>query len=206
MSINYRLATTVYDRSNATILDIYDLSPPTYVNYTIAGYFKLFDAVWSNTTGDSQGVNSALYGYIFAESGLKSIDNYEELGVGLSNHLKRFMAVPILVSNPNFPGDPITSNRGGGISIGPAAKPTPAAIPTSAARPTPAAKPTPATKPTPAATPPSKAPVPNVGTRNNIDARFCLSKRDASSGMYTGAFAKIEYRVCVTNFYYINIS
>jgi hypothetical protein len=107
MSINHRLATTVHDRTNATILDIYSLSAPIFVNYSITGYIDLFNLVWGTASVNNsvvQSTNTELYGYIFTESGLSGYqNNYQKLGLGLSNQLKRFLALPILVANPNFP-------------------------------------------------------------------------------------------------------
>lgn len=104
MTVNQRMATTVYDRSNFTILDIYDLSAPLPANYTPALFLQALNSVLIGAS-DSLLLNNAFLSIITTES-LVQVD-YPTNGqpsneVDILTHLKRLMTTPMLVYNIPF--------------------------------------------------------------------------------------------------------
>jgi len=60
MTISERRATTTYDRSNLTIMDVVDLSPPIPTNYTAEDFFFFYDIIFATNQNQSNFSTTAI--------------------------------------------------------------------------------------------------------------------------------------------------
>jgi len=101
VSVNQRFATTVYDRSNYTILEVLELSEPVSANYTPQEFFQFYDMALDFSSDTSSGVTNFMF--------FQAI-NYDINGqssgqldlVEITAHLRRLIVVPISVFNSRF--------------------------------------------------------------------------------------------------------
>lgn len=101
VTINQRFATTVYGRTNYTILDFLEFTEPVSANYTVDEFFQFYDMAFdfdSNTP-------SSQTNFMFFEA-----LNYDIVGqssgfIDLTEaaaHLRRLIAIPVSVFNDRF--------------------------------------------------------------------------------------------------------
>jgi len=103
MTVTQRNATTVYDRSNFTILDVYNLSAPIPANYTADLFLQAFRlASTYNNNSDSLSLNLAFANLVTVESLNGNSADEPVNGVQVLTNLKRLMALPVLVYNSPF--------------------------------------------------------------------------------------------------------
>jgi hypothetical protein len=93
MTIMQRMATTIYDRSNRTIIDVLEIDEPVPVAYTPQNYFEIFNAALNSTTRDS--INGQFIFHIASfvsnsEAGIR--DPYRS-----GQFLRQLMSVPVAV-------------------------------------------------------------------------------------------------------------
>jgi hypothetical protein len=105
LSITEYTATTVYDRTNFTILDVTEMSNPTPVSYSPGDFFAVFDHALAVSLLD--GTNAIDVQFLFYLTPLlewaqkNAINDYRQLEL-----LRQFMTVPLLVYTNQFMNAP----------------------------------------------------------------------------------------------------
>ena len=120
MTISERRATTVFDRSNLTIVDIVDISEPTPTNYTPDDFFTFYDILFSvNETDPSYNVTPQfLLIRILVEDINANPLNWFDIGAaGGVSKLQQLLTTIPLVFNSMYWQFPFSSNIIMGKSI-----------------------------------------------------------------------------------------
>ena len=120
MTISERRATTVFDRSNLTIIDILDLSDPTPTNYTADDFFAFYDLfLMVNETEPFYNITAqySLLTILMAVINGNG-ENWFDIGdVSGVSSLQQLLATIPLIFNSAFWGFPLSSNLNMGKSV-----------------------------------------------------------------------------------------
>ena len=104
VTITQRLATTVYDRTNLTIIDIFELSTPTPTSYAPSDFFPIFGLALDFDTRALDNIHYTAFQY------LEYLTTFVQEQLALSRNagfegtlaLRQLMATPVLVFNNQF--------------------------------------------------------------------------------------------------------
>jgi hypothetical protein len=99
MTISERRATTAFDRSNFTIIDVISISDPTPMNYTPEDFFLFYSYVLAVNESQPNYFTTVQYLFLTAIAAyLDEVDPQLEAGAAVSN-LHQFLATPLLIFN-----------------------------------------------------------------------------------------------------------
>src|SRR5437764_8262725 len=121
MTVSSRKATTVFNRSNYTILDITNLSPPVSVIYTPADLFGFYDIILNVNVSRPNWQYSTPFSLLFSLGNYlhRNQDNQLDSGGGSRQlRLQAFLATPFAVFNNawfTLPDD--SSNMGKSVAL-----------------------------------------------------------------------------------------
>jgi hypothetical protein len=114
MTISTRRATTVFNRSNYTILDIIDLSSPIPAIYAPSDLFAFYDIIFNVNTTQTNWQYSTPFSLLFSMANFlqRNQDNQLDSGGGSRQlRLQEFLATPFAVFNNvwfSLPGDDVS--------------------------------------------------------------------------------------------------
>jgi hypothetical protein len=114
MTVTNRRASTVFDRFNATIIDVLDLTDPTPTNYTAQDFFSLIDIVFAINQSEFWWPATTQYLFLLGIQTYLGNPTATQNGTGADDRLVRlqeFLATPIFLFNNAVFGGP-TPNMG----------------------------------------------------------------------------------------------
>ena len=100
MTISKRRASTVFSRSNFTILDVINLSDPSPVNYTADNFFSFYEVLFKFFS--SADITSTQFTFLLSISNYLLTNQGEQIddGVGIRQlRLQEFLACPLVIFN-----------------------------------------------------------------------------------------------------------
>jgi len=111
MTISERRATTVFDRSNLTIMDIVDLTDPTPTNYGPEDFFFFYDIIFATDQTQLNFSTTAQYLLLTTVASFIDLTTLSD-AQATTTKLQQLLATPILVFN-NAQWDPTTTTNMG---------------------------------------------------------------------------------------------
>jgi hypothetical protein len=109
MTVTSRRASTVFDRFNATIIDIINFSDPTPTNYTAEDFFSLYNIVFAINQTEIWWPATTQYIFLLAIQSYLGDTTPTQNGTGADDRLVRlqdFLATTIFVFNDGVYGGP----------------------------------------------------------------------------------------------------
>jgi hypothetical protein len=119
MTISERRATTIFDRSNLTIMDVVDLSPPIPTNYTAEDFFFFYDIIFATNQNQSNFSTTAQYLLLTTVASFINL-TLTDTTFGFqatSSKLQQLLATPLLVYNYAEWGPAPTTNMGKSMGL-----------------------------------------------------------------------------------------
>lgn len=101
MTISKRRASTVFSRSNFTIMDVTNLSDPSPVNYTADDFFSFYEVLFKLASNHPD-ITSTQFTFLLSISGYLLTNQGEQIddGVGIRQlRLQEFLACPLVIFN-----------------------------------------------------------------------------------------------------------
>lgn len=120
MTVTNRQATTVFDRFNASITDIFDFSDPIATNYTAEDFFTLYDIVFNVNTSNFYWPVTTQYLFLVGIQTYLDTPTSTQNGTGADDRLTRlqdFLVTPIFLFNNGVYGGPTPSEAGKSVSL-----------------------------------------------------------------------------------------
>ena len=119
MTISERRATTIFDRSNLTIMDVVDLSPPIPTNYTAEDFFFFYDIIFAANQNQENFSTTAQF-LLMTTVATFINQTVTDTSFGFqatSSNLQQLLATPLLVYNYVVWGPPPTINMGNSMAL-----------------------------------------------------------------------------------------
>ena len=102
MTISKRRASTVFSRSDFTIIDVIDLSDPTPVTYTPEEFFSFYEVIFRIAQNQTNWNFSTQFSFLVSVSSFLLSDSDDKIDSGGGNiqlRLQEFLACPIVIFN-----------------------------------------------------------------------------------------------------------
>lgn len=112
MTISQRYASTVFDRSNHSIIDVIEMSPPKAVTYAPQDFFAFYESILKVDLNSTDFPTSTPYSFLLTittylqNSGEKN--QLEPLGGSPQLRLQEFLAAPIVIYNDAWLGSTVS--------------------------------------------------------------------------------------------------
>ena len=123
MTISTRRATTIFYRSNYTILDIIDLSSPSLAAYTPSDLFAFYDIILNVNSTQTNWQYSTQFSLLFSLANFLQINQDNQLDSGggsRQSRLQAFLATPFAVFNNawfSLPDDASNMGKSVGLAV-----------------------------------------------------------------------------------------
>ena len=120
MTVTHRRATTVFNRSNYTILDVTDLSTPTPTNFTADDLFGFYDVIMNVNLTETNWQTSSAFGILRGLANFlhRNQDNELDSGGGSRQlRLQAYLSTPFAVFNNAWLGLPDDADSVMGKSV-----------------------------------------------------------------------------------------
>lgn len=112
MTILKRYASTVFDRSNHTIVDVIEMSSPTPVTYTAQDFFAFYEYIFKVDLNSTDFPTSTPYSFLLTITSYlqNSGENnkLEPLGGSPQRRLQEFLAAPVIIYNDAWLGSTVS--------------------------------------------------------------------------------------------------
>lgn len=109
MTVTGRRASTVFNRFNATIIDVLDLTDPTPTNYTAEDYFTFFDIIFAINQSEPYWPVTTQYMFLLGIQSYLGDPTATQNGTGADDRLVRlqeFLTTPVFLFNNGVYGGP----------------------------------------------------------------------------------------------------
>ena len=112
MTVSKRYASTVFDRTNQTIIDVINMSPPQPVTYTPQDFFAFYEYIFKVDLNSTDFSTSTPYSFLLTivsylqNSG--ETNELEPLGGFPQKRLQEFLATPIVIYNEAWLGNTVS--------------------------------------------------------------------------------------------------
>jgi hypothetical protein len=112
MTISKRYASTVFDRSNHSIVDVIEMSSPTPVTYAAQDFFAFYEYIFKVDLNSTDFPTSTPYSFLLTITSYlqnSGEDNQlEPLGGSPQRRLQEFLATPVIIYNDAWLGSTVS--------------------------------------------------------------------------------------------------
>jgi hypothetical protein len=112
MTVTSRRATTVFDRFNATIVDILDFTDPIPTNYTAEDFFTFYDIIFKIDPSTNFWMKTTQFLFLLGIQSYLEFSTSTQNQTGADDRLSRlqeFLATPIFLFNNGVYGGPVSN-------------------------------------------------------------------------------------------------
>jgi hypothetical protein len=112
MTVSKRHASTVFDRSNHSIVDVINMSPPDPVTYNPQDFFAFYEYIFRVDLNSTDFPTSTTYSFLLTMTSYLQnsgeTNQLEPLGGSPQRRLQEFLAAPMIIYNDAWLGSTVT--------------------------------------------------------------------------------------------------